>query len=139
MMLVDAGADCGVADLTHCPPLDDVVFTGGHDAAAQTVINGSADAAGLELRILHRLESEGVVDSGSLRVIESRLVMGYPWVAREGLSEEAREVITDAFTAISEDELLDLMRADGYVAVAEADYEEIRDSSLELGLLTVSE
>ena len=59
IMLVDAGANCDTKEMTKCPPLKSVAYTGGHDAAAQAVINGSADAAGLELRILRRLEKQG--------------------------------------------------------------------------------
>jgi phosphonate transport system substrate-binding protein len=135
-MLRDAGAQCDTSDLSACPPLESVVFTGGHDASAQAVVNGSATAAGLELRILHRLESEGTVPEGSLRVVETREVMGYPWVARDGLSESAREAIADAFVSMTDEELLALMRAEEYVRVSEADYEELRALADELGLLT---
>lgn len=137
LMLVDAGVDCDPVDLSRCPPLASVMFTGGHDATAQAVLNGSADAAGLELRILHRLEGQGTVQTGALRVIESREVMGYPWVVREGLGEQARRTITDAFTAITDPGLLELMRAKGYVAVTAADYAEAREAAIYLGLLTI--
>jgi phosphonate transport system substrate-binding protein len=137
LMLVEAGARCEKADLTRCPPLASVVFTGGHDAAAQAVVNGSVDAAGLELRILHRLERQGSVKSGALRVVESREVMGYPWVARDGLSEPARASIVDAFTAITDPKLLELMRAKGYAPATADDYREVRDAATRLGLLTV--
>jgi phosphonate transport system substrate-binding protein len=136
MMLVDAGARCEAADLTRCPPLSNVVFTGGHDAAAQAVVNGSADAAGLELRILHRLERQGTIKAGALRVIESREVMGYPWVAREGLGEQARATIAAAFTGITDSTLLGLMRAKGYVRVTPDLYDEARAAAIRLGLLT---
>lgn len=136
-MLRDAGAQCDERDLAACPPLESVVFTGGHDAAAQSVINGSVAAAGLELRILHKLEAEGTVPKGQLRVIDTREVMGYPWVAREGLSQSALDKIADAFVSITDEELLALMRAEEYLRVSEADYEEIRVLAEELGLLTV--
>lgn len=136
IMLVDAGARCEPEDLTQCPPLSRVVFTGGHDAAAQAVVNGSADAAGLELRILHRLERQGSIKTGALRVIESREVMGYPWVTRDGLDEKARRTIAEAFTAITDPKLLELMRAKGYVRVTAEQYREVRESALRLGLLT---
>jgi len=113
-------------------------FTGGHDATAQAVYHGSADAGGIELRILHRLERQGTVPAGALRVIETRNVMGYPWVAREGLGAAAREKIVRTFTAINDPALLDLMRAKRYVTVTAADYSDIRGHATELGLLTVS-
>lgn len=61
IMLTDAGADCSAEQLDSCPPLGQMTFTGGHDATAQAVLNGAADAGGLELRILHRLARDGVV------------------------------------------------------------------------------
>lgn len=136
MMLVSAGAKCDKGDLKKCPPLKTVTFTGGHDATAQSVLNGTADAGGIELRILHRLEKQGTIAPGALRVVGQREVMGYPWVARSGLSEEARTAVTDAFTAISDSKLLDLLRAKSFVKVTSADYEEVRSNASTLGLLT---
>jgi phosphonate transport system substrate-binding protein len=136
ILLVEAGARCEKSDLAKCPPLSNVVFTGGHDAAAQAVLNGSADAAGLELRILHRLERQGTVKAGELRVLQTREVMGYPWVARDGLSDEARTTITQAFTTMTDPTLLALLRAKSYVTVTEADYAPLTEQADKLGLLT---
>ena len=135
LLLVEAGAECSAQELTSCPPLAEVVFTGGHDAAAQAVLQGGADAAGLELRILHRLERDGVVPEGALRVLQTAEVEGYPWVARTALPEDVRERIVEAFEAIDDPALLDLLRADGYVPVTAADYDEIRTEAQRLGLL----
>jgi phosphonate transport system substrate-binding protein len=135
-MLVDAGAGCSPKDITRCPPLTKVVFTGAHDATAQAVYRGSVDAGGIELRILHRLEHQGTIPKGALRVIDTRQVMGYPWVAREGLGGTARDAITRMFTEMTDPSLLDLMRAKRYAAVSAADYAEIRAKASDLGLLT---
>lgn len=138
VMLDAAGARCSTRDIAQCPPLKKVAFTGGHDATAEAVYNGSADAGGIELRILHQLENQGTVPKGALRVIESRQVMGYPWVARDGLGPAARGTIVNAFTSITEPSLLDLMRARRYVRVSAADYTEVHAYASKLGLLTVS-
>lgn len=139
IMLVDAGADCDARRLTSCPPLEAVDFTGGHDAAAQAVLSGNVDAAGLERRILNRLISDGAVPEGALRIIAEHDVMGYPWAARTALGSDAHEAITQAFLEIDDPELLDLLRAEGYEAVTAADYDEVRERTEELGLLTRSE
>ena len=136
VMLVAAGAKCDKAELTKCPPLKSVTFTGGHDAAAQAVLKGNTDVAGLELRILHRLEKQGTVPAGALKVIEKVEVQGYPWVAREELSQQARDAIVAAYEQITDPALLTLMRAKKYVAVTEADYTALSDKAAELGLLT---
>lgn len=135
IMLVDAGARCDDRRLTQCPPLESVDFTGGHDAAAQAVLAGHADAAGLERRILNRLVRDGEVPEGALRIVAEHDVMGYPWVARTALGREAHEAITAAFLAIDDPALLDLLRAASYEPVTAADYDEIRRRTAELGLL----
>jgi phosphonate transport system substrate-binding protein len=137
-MLTGAGVTCDTLELTQCPPLAEVVFTGGHDATAQAVLGGTVDAGGVELRILKRLEAEGKVPAGELRVIDTALVQGYPWVGRAALGAEALDQVTQAFLAIEDAALLDLLRATEYVEVAEGDYQEIRDKATELGLLTTS-
>ncbi|GGK76578.1 putative selenate ABC transporter substrate-binding protein [Planomonospora parontospora subsp. parontospora] len=136
VMLVDAGARCQTGDLTACPPLASVAFTGGHDATAQAVASGSVDAGGIELRILHRLEKQGSVPKGALKVVETREVMGYPWVAGPDLTGETRDAVINAFTAMSDPKLLDLMRAKAYVKVSAADYADVRKQATDLGLLT---
>lgn len=133
-MLVDAGARCSTQDMLSCPPLQQVTFSGGHDATAQAVLNGSVAAGGLELRILHRLEDQGSVPRGALKVIESRRVMGYPWVVRNAISEAGRAALVRAFTAIDDPALLDLLRAESYAQVSASDYEEVRSLATELGL-----
>lgn len=135
IMLVEAGADCHPRDLDRCPPLGRVYFTGGHDAAALAVFGGSADAAGLELRILRRLERDGGVPQGALRVVAQREVEGYPWVARTALGPRAMQRLTAAFTAVDDPALLDLLRARSYQPVHAYDYDEIRRHGKELGLV----
>lgn len=136
IMLIDAGAECDLRRLNACPPLERVDFTGGHDAAVQAVLSGHADAAGVERRILNRLIDEGTVPEGALRIIGEREVMGYPWVARTALGAEAHEAITSAFLDIDDPHLLDLLRAESYTAVTAADYDEIRERTADVGLLS---
>lgn len=135
VMLDEAGAECSDRQLTSCPPLSEISFTGGHDAVAQAVRSGGIQAGGLELRILHRLENKGTVPKGELRVLETRPVMGYPWVARTDLGAAAIEEITKAFEQISDGKLLELMRAKGYARVTSADYAEVRENAKRVRLL----
>jgi phosphonate transport system substrate-binding protein len=136
VMLTQAGARCDRLRITQCPPLASVTFTGGHDATAQAVYNGSVDAGGIELRILHRLEKQGTIPKGALRVIETTQVMGYPWVTRAELNDQARKTLTDSFTSLTDPTLLDLLRAKSYVTVTDADYADVRANASRLGLLT---
>jgi phosphonate transport system substrate-binding protein len=136
MMLNSAGATCSASTINQCPPLKKVAFTGGHDATAQAVANGSADAGGIEVRILHRLEREGKIPKGSLRIVGSELVMGYPWVIRAALGDKAADAITTAFMEIEQPELLDLLQTSGYQRVTDTDYASIEQHAVQLGLLT---
>ncbi len=133
--LTKAGAVCDTLDLTSCPPLSQVTFTGGHDATAQAVLSGAVDAGGVELRILKKLEKEGKVPAGALRVLETQEVEGYPWVIRTALGEQARSALVAAFLAIEDPALLDLLRARSYVEVDDSDYAEIRTQATALGLV----
>jgi phosphonate transport system substrate-binding protein len=140
VMLGAAGADCSTTDLTACPPLAELQLTGGHDAAALAVAGGRADAAGLELRLLHRFEREGRIAPGALRVVDTHEVQGYPWVGRTALGEPALARVRAFFTGLDPDDaddaaLLDLLAAESYVPVDAADYDEVRADARRTGLL----
>lgn len=135
LMLEAAGATCSATSLDSCPPLSSVSFTGGHDATALAVAGGRADAGGLELRVLKRIESQNIVPPGALRVVQTREVMGYPWVGRAALGPEPLDRVRQAFLDITDPKLLDLLRAKSYVPVTPADYDEVRREATRLGLL----
>jgi len=135
LMLDAAGARCTTDRLDSCPPLSSVRFTGGHDATALAVAAGRVDAGGLELRILHKLEKKGTVRPGALRVLDSRLVEGYPWVVRTALGTPAADAVRQAFLSIKDPALLTLLRARRYVAVQPGDYADVRTEAQRVGLL----
>jgi phosphonate transport system substrate-binding protein len=134
LILDEAGYHC--ASLDRCDGLGRVLFTGGHDAAIQAVANGQVSAAGVEGRILRRLQAEGKAPA-DLRIIAERRVQGYPWVAQRALPASLRERIVEAFTTIDDPVLLDLLRAVRYERVTEADYAEIAKEATRLGFLQV--
>jgi len=130
IMLDQAGID-------YRTDLEEVIYTGGHDATAQAVANGRVAAGGLEDRILYDLQEEGIVEEGSVRVIEeSEPIEGYPWVVRDDLPDETEQEITDAFLGIKDPELLDLLRAEGYERVEASDYDYVEEQARKLDLLT---
>lgn len=133
-MLVEAGFDCSRTALDSCPPLGRVLFAGGHDAAAQALAAGQVAAAGIEARILGRLEREGQVPV-KLTVLAERRVMGYPWVVPASLDPGLRARLAEAFESIDDPSLLDLLRAQGYQAVGPQDYAEVDQLARQLGLV----
>ncbi|MDQ3891867.1 MAG: phosphate/phosphite/phosphonate ABC transporter substrate-binding protein [Actinomycetota bacterium] len=131
IMLQDAGLD-------YRTDLGEFTYTGGHDATAQAVANGSVDGGGIEDRILYDLQEDGKVDQGSIRTVEvSDPIEGYPWVVRGALSDDLQEQIIQAFLNIDDPALLDLLRAQGYERVEPADYDYVEERASELDLLTV--
>jgi phosphonate transport system substrate-binding protein len=130
IMLDQAGID-------YRTDLEEVIYTGGHDATAQAVANGRVAAGGLEDRILYDLQEEGIVEEGSVRVIEeSEPIEGYPWVVRDDLPDGTEQEITEAFLGIKDPELLDLLRAEGYERVEAGDYDYVEEQARKLDLLT---
>ena len=131
IMLRDAGG------IDYRTDLANFTYTGGHDATAQAVANGSVDGGGLEGRILYDLIEDGAVDGDSVRVIEeSDPIEGYPWVARDALSDELKEQIARSFLDITDPALLDLLRAEGYERVEPEDYDYVEEQATQLDLLT---
>jgi phosphonate transport system substrate-binding protein len=130
IMLQDAGID-------YRTDLGEFTYTGGHDATAQAVTNGSVDAGGIEDRILYNLEKDGTIDEASIRTVEeSDPIEGYPWVVRDALSDDLKEQIAQAFLNLDDLQLLDLLRAEGYERVEPADYDYVEEKATELDLLT---
>ncbi len=131
IMLRDAGG------IDYRTDLANFNYTGGHDATAQAVANGSVDGGGLEDRILYDLIEDGAVDGDSVRVIEeSDPIEGYPWVVRDALSDELKEQIAQAYLDITDPTLLDLLRANGYERVQPEDYDYVEEQATQLDLLT---
>ena len=129
IMLNQAGID-------YRTDLGEVVYTGGHDTTAQAVANGRVAAGGLEDRILYDLQEEGIIEKGTVRVIEkSDPIEGYPWVVRDALSDKDEQALTDAFLSIEDPELLDLLRAEDYQRVQAGDYDYVEKQARKLDLL----
>src|SRR5919107_5898932 len=131
IMLQNAGID-------YRTDLGEFTYTGGHDATAQAVANGSVDGGGVEDRILYDLQEDGKVDQGSIGTVEvSDPIEGYPWVVRGALSDNLKEQIAQAFLNIDNPALLHLLRAQGYERVEPNDYDYLDERASELDLLTV--
>lgn len=133
IMLAEAGID-------YRTDLSEALYTGGHDAASQAVVNETVAAGGVEDRILYDLQEAGVVDEDAIRILdESEDVEGYPWAVREDMDDGLKEDIAEAFIAIDDPELLDLFRAEGFERVEDSDYDYVDEQARELDLLIPDE
>jgi len=115
--------------------LENVVYSGGHDATAQAVQNGTVDAGGIEGRILNRLITNKTIDASKIRIIDKHLVEGYPWVVRDSLDKSLEEKIVNSFLEMKDPELLNLMRAKRFTQVTDANYTEIEKEANRLSLI----
>lgn len=111
------------------------VYSGGHDATLAAVINGTVEGGGIEKRIMERAFDAGSFDRSQIRIIQEIDVYGYPWVVRAKLDKAFVDKVTSVFLAITDPELLSLMRAESYAKVTKTDYDEARLHARRLGLL----
>lgn len=117
-------------------PIARVTYSGGHDATAKAVETGKVAAGGIEGRVLARLVKDGKVDPSKLKVIDKRLVQGYPWCTSGKMDPKLKEQVRQAFLSIDDPALLDLLRAKRYVSVTAQDYDEVRSDAERLGLVS---
>lgn len=110
-------------------------FVGAHDAVAIAVQNGHAQAGGLSKPIFESLVQRGVIDAGKVKVLaESKPFPQYPWTMRSNLKPELKEKIRAVFTGIQDPEVLKPFKADGFGAIADQDYDVVRELGTLLNL-----
>jgi phosphonate transport system substrate-binding protein len=111
-------------------------FSGGHDASLVAVANGQVDAAGVCDTCIERFYAQGLADPADIRVIaESETIPPSPVAARADLDPELRRQITDLYLALQAQAPEIMQRASDaeeppaypYAAVADADYDVVRD------------
>ncbi|GAB6181243.1 putative selenate ABC transporter substrate-binding protein [Desulfotomaculum defluvii] len=113
-----------------------VIYTGKHDATAMAVEKGKVDAGGLEGRILNKLIADGQIDKTKIRILaKSDMIEGYPWVVIDSMDKELENKIIEAFLAMNDEELLKLLKAEGFAKVTKEDYKYIEEQAARLGLL----
>ncbi|MCF6217219.1 MAG: phosphate/phosphite/phosphonate ABC transporter substrate-binding protein [Gammaproteobacteria bacterium] len=126
-MLLAAGLRAGVDYNQH--------FLGAHDAVAMAVQRGHAAVGGLSKPIFETLIARGLIDARKVVVFaESKPFPQYPWVMRSDLDEVLKAQIRDAFYTLKDKQVLAAFKADGMVAVSDADYDVVRQLKHELKL-----
>lgn len=102
-------------------------FVGSHDSVAVNVANGNADAGGLSEVIFQHVMDRGLIDRDKVKVLGySDEFPQYPWAMRSNLNDELKAKVREAFIAIDDPEILENLKAEGFVAVEDADYNVIR-------------
>jgi phosphonate transport system substrate-binding protein len=110
-------------------------FLGKHDVVAINVQAGNVDAGGLNEFIYAGLVERGKLDPAKLVVVGySDPWPDYPWVYQNDLTPELRARIRQAFLELKDPAVLKPLKADGFAAMADKDYEIIRQAARELGI-----
>ncbi len=110
-------------------------FLGSHDAVAIAVQNGRAQAGGLSRPIFNSLVQRGLIDPAKVKVLQvSAPYPNYPWTMQSDLDPELKTKIRQAFIDLKDPAVLKALKADGFVAATDADYDVIRELGTILNL-----
>lgn len=109
-----------------------VVYTGGHDLSAIAVLEGQVDVAFVATHRLDNVIDRGLATMEDYNVIWSSPVIPQdPFVVAGDLCDDLVDKITGAFLSLNESEegrqYLENVNASRFVAMADADYDIIRD------------
>lgn len=119
VLLESAGLEAGKDYEAH--------FVGSHDSVAVNVANGNAEAGGLSEVIFQHVMDRGLIDRDKVRILGySGEFPQYPWAMRSNLNPELKESIRDAFIGIDDKEILSNLKAEGFAAIEDSDYDVIR-------------
>ncbi len=102
-------------------------FVGSHDSVAVNVANGNAEAGGLSEVIFEHVMDRGLIDRDKVRVLGySSEFPQYPWAMRSNLDPELKEKVRNSFLSIDDEEILNNLKAEGFAAISDSDYDVIR-------------
>jgi len=94
-----------------------------HDEVAIAVAQGSYDAGAFKAGILKNQFMAKI-----LRVIATFPVITHPWVAREDLPAELRELIQQALLSIKDKSIFKGLKRDGFALSEDSEYDDIRQA-----------
>lgn len=99
-------------------------YLGRHDRVASAIADGLYDAGALSEGVYKELVAKGM----KLRPIASFSSVTKPWVARKGLPEKTRNLITKSLLALRGIAVLGLIKKDCFLPGQDQDYRGIRQS-----------
>jgi phosphonate transport system substrate-binding protein len=110
-------------------------YTGSHDAVALAVQQGNAQAGGLSQPIFESMLARGLVSKDKVLVLQiSKAYPEYPWTMRSDLAPDLKASIRQAFLRLDDPAVLKPLKADGFGAVTDTDYDVVRDLSRKMNL-----
>ncbi|MDA0843992.1 MAG: phosphate/phosphite/phosphonate ABC transporter substrate-binding protein [Bacteroidetes bacterium] len=112
-----------------------LVFVGAHDAVALSVQTGNAQGGGLSCPIYESLVKKGRIDTKKITLLgKTASIPQYPWTMRSNLNPALKQKIVATFLGLKDKSILKAYKADGFAAVTDTDYDQIRKAGKILGL-----
>src|SRR5215467_191103 len=121
--------------------IDKAIYTGGHDATALAVVNKKVDAGAMDEQVYARMSKEGKLSESQVRVFYTTPpFFDYVWAARRGLDHRVADAFTNAMLKLNQagpeqQPILQLLNASKYVRAVDANYDPLRQSAKDAGLL----
>ena len=113
-------------------------YTGSHPATAKAVEAGTVDAGALDESVYRAMLADGHLDKDRVRVFfTTPPFVDYVWVARQGMSDGAREKFAAAFLALDgtrDAKVLSILRGTKFIRATDDEYDELRKTAQELTL-----
>jgi len=103
-------------------------FVGNHDAVALNVQNGKAQAGGLSQPIFEAMVEMKTIDPAKVKVLQvSEAFPNYPWTMQAALAPALKARIRKAFFDLKDPAVLKPMKAEGFQAIQDSEYNGIRE------------
>ncbi|SFP98807.1 phosphate/phosphite/phosphonate ABC transporter substrate-binding protein [Salibacterium halotolerans] len=131
--------DRGVFESEENNDFQSVRYTGSHDVTANAVANKKVDAGAIDSAIYNELVEAGTIDESKVKKIwQSDQIYQYPWAARSGMSDEVKQQFQDAFTAIEDEQILEIFGgASAFVETDHSHYKDIAQAAADFGMLNM--
>lgn len=111
-------------------------FSGNHTNTAIAVASGQVAAGALDETVYRKLVDDKTIDPAKARVfVTSHEFIDYVWAARKDLDAATVDAVTRAFLDLKDPKVLAVVRATGFVAANDKEYDADRVVAKRLGLL----
>jgi phosphonate transport system substrate-binding protein len=119
--------------------LDDDIharFTGNHTATAVAVAANQVDAGAIDETVYRKLVDDKTIDPAKARVFHtSETFVDYTWATSKSMDPKTSAAIAHAFLTTKDPGVFSLLRATGFVASNDAEYDTIRTIAKKLELM----
>ena len=118
-----------------------VAYSGAHDATIAAVAAGKVEAGALNISVWEKFVKEGKVDTSKVKVFYTTPgYYDYNWTVHADMPQALRDKLTKAFLSLDRNttegkEILDLQRANRFIATKADKYKGIEQAARSAGLL----